>query len=232
MRLALFAVLASITLSTSQAITTSTKNNRIILGEAKAIEQTVNEINLYIPEIKDKTIDLSKSDKNEDFAQKPDITTTDNREARDKEAKKQLALAKYAERRAVLTREKQRINASNSENSTETAANNINSYRDSNTYAYGFCTWYAAQRRPDLPNRLGNGGAWLSNAQKLGLSTGSEPRTGAVMVTRESWAGHVSYVESVDGSNVTISEMNFRGWNRISTRTVDKNSAIIKGFIY
>jgi surface antigen len=76
-----------------------------------------------------------------------------------------------------------------------------------NTYAYGWCTWYAKERRPDLPNNLGNGGSWTANAAAQGIATGSAPRAGAIAET----TGHVAYVESVNGDGtMTISEM---GWN-------------------
>lgn len=76
-----------------------------------------------------------------------------------------------------------------------------------NTYGYGWCTWYAKERRPDLPNNLGNGGSWTANAAAQGIPTGSAPRAGAIAET----TGHVAYVESVNGDGtMTISEM---GWN-------------------
>lgn len=75
-----------------------------------------------------------------------------------------------------------------------------------NTYAYGWCTWYAKQMRPDLPNNLGNGGSWVANAAAQGIPTGSTPQVGAIAEQ----PGHVAYVEAVNGNMVTISEM---GWN-------------------
>lgn len=87
-----------------------------------------------------------------------------------------------------------------------------------NTYYYGYCTWYAKQRRPDLPNRLGNGGQWAANAAAQGYATGSSPRAGAIAET----TGHVAYVESVNGDGtIVISEMNGpAGWGVVGTRTV------------
>lgn len=74
-----------------------------------------------------------------------------------------------------------------------------------NTYFKGYCTWYAKSRRPDLPNRLGNGGQWTANAARQGFNTGSTPQAGAIAER----AGHVAYVESVnpDGT-ITVSDMN------------------------
>lgn len=86
-----------------------------------------------------------------------------------------------------------------------------------NTYAPGYCTWYAKSRRPDLPNRMGNAISWTSSAAANGYSTGSVPRAGAI----GQQGNHVVYVEGVnsDGS-VTVSEMNYRGLYVISSRTV------------
>jgi len=90
-----------------------------------------------------------------------------------------------------------------------------------NTYYYGYCTWYAKQRRPDLPNMLGNGGQWVASAAALGYATGSIPRAGAIAET----TGHVAYVESVNGNGtIVISEMNGpAGWGVVDTRTVPAN---------
>jgi len=97
-----------------------------------------------------------------------------------------------------------------------------------NTYYYGYCTWYAKQRRPDLPNRLGNGGQWVMNAAAQGYATGTTPRAGAIAETY----GHVAYVESVNGDGtMVISDMNGpAGFGAISTRTVPVSQYF--GYIY
>lgn len=92
---------------------------------------------------------------------------------------------------------------------------------DGNTYGYGYCTYYAKSRRPDLPNSLGNANTWYIRASALGLPTGTTPRTDAIGVSTRGYLGHVVYVESVNGSTITISEMNYEGWNVISTRTAN-----------
>lgn len=86
-----------------------------------------------------------------------------------------------------------------------------------NTYTPGYCTWYAKNMRPDLPNNLGNADTWVSRAAAQGISTGSMPAPGAI----GQQGMHVVYVERVnpDGT-VFISEMNFTGLYAISTRTV------------
>lgn len=110
-----------------------------------------------------------------------------------------------------------------------TATTNTRSYAPTagNTYAYGWCTWYVKDRRPDLPNRLGNGGSWTRNAAAYGYSTGSTPRPGAVA----EHAGHVAYVESVNGNMVTVSEMNYGGGiGVVNTRTVPAST--FNSYIY
>jgi len=91
-----------------------------------------------------------------------------------------------------------------------------------NTYSYGWCTWYVKNRRPDIPNNLGNANTWYDRAAAQGWNVGLTPKKGAVATTTAGWAGHVAYVEgvSLDGQTVTISEMNYVGWNIVSTRTV------------
>jgi surface antigen len=100
-----------------------------------------------------------------------------------------------------------------------------------NGYPWGWCTWYAAYRR-HIPSNWGNAGQWLASARRAGYATGSTPQVGAIIVTSESWYGHVGYVEAVGANSVTISEMNYRGWGTVSQRTIPANSGIIKGYIY
>lgn len=91
-----------------------------------------------------------------------------------------------------------------------------------NLYAAGNCTWYAKSMRPDLPNNLGNANTWYYNAQAQGWSVGLKPKKGAVATTTTGGLGHVAYVigVSLDGQQVTIREMNYRGLYNMSTRTV------------
>lgn len=90
-----------------------------------------------------------------------------------------------------------------------------------NTYYYGYCTWYAKERRPDLPNNLGNAATWVSRAAAQGIPTGSTPRVGAI----GQQGNHVVYVEQVNGDGtIVIREMNFAGVGVITTRTVSASS--------
>jgi surface antigen len=100
-----------------------------------------------------------------------------------------------------------------------------------NHFAYGYCTWYVANRR-NIP-WMGNAIEWWPNAPPYGYAEGALPAVGAVMVTRESPIGHVAYVESVNGDGSwTVSEMNFAGWNMISSRTIKPGQVPLVGFIY
>lgn len=86
-----------------------------------------------------------------------------------------------------------------------------------NTYSPGYCTWYAKNMRPDMPNNLGNANTWVSRAAAQGMATGSAPRPGAI----GQQGMHVVYVQSVNGDGtVTISEMNYKGLYVVSSRTV------------
>lgn len=95
-----------------------------------------------------------------------------------------------------------------------------------NAYAPGNCTWYVKQMRPDIGSFWGNANAWIGSAQADGFRTGSKPKIHAIGVTQEGWAGHVVFVErvSLDGSTVTISEMNYMGLYNKNTRTVPASS--------
>ena len=77
-----------------------------------------------------------------------------------------------------------------------------------NRYTWGTCTWYVYNRKPNIGSFWGNGGyGWVAAAQSSGFATGSTPVAGAIAVQ----SGHVAYVESVSGGNVSISEMNYAG---------------------
>lgn len=100
-----------------------------------------------------------------------------------------------------------------------------------NGFPWGYCTWYVASRRGDVTWR-GNAGQWLRNAQAQGRPTGRVPAVGAIMVTSESWWGHVAIVTGVQGNTVYVDEMNYRGYGIASSRAVSNSSPVIKGYIY
>jgi surface antigen len=90
-----------------------------------------------------------------------------------------------------------------------------------NLYAKRNCTWYAKEKRPDLPNNLGNANTWAQRARNQGIPTGSVPKVGAIGQR----GMHVVYVDRVNPDNtVVISEMNYVGLGKISHRTLPANS--------
>lgn len=98
-------------------------------------------------------------------------------------------------------------------------------------FPYGYCTWYVASKK-HVPWG-GNAGAWLYNAKAMGYATGKKAKKGAIVVTTEDRRyGHVALVEKVKGNTITVSEMNYVGWGKKSTRTLSASSSVIRGYIY
>lgn len=108
-----------------------------------------------------------------------------------------------------------------------------------NRYDYGYCTWYAYNRRAELGRPVGsfwgNAATWASYAAASGYRVDHTPEFGAVMQNAGGWGGygHVAVVEQVyeDGS-VRVSEMNYAGWNVISQRTISADQAASYNYIH
>jgi LysM repeat protein len=100
-------------------------------------------------------------------------------------------------------------------------------------FPVGWCTYYVATKR-NVTWR-GDAGYWYANAAAQGYPVGSKPKVGAIMVTWESYAGHVAYVEAVypDGSWM-VSEMNWLAFDVIDQRTIKPGQlgGKLVGFIY
>ncbi|HZQ50366.1 MAG TPA: LysM peptidoglycan-binding domain-containing protein [Candidatus Dormibacteraeota bacterium] len=100
-------------------------------------------------------------------------------------------------------------------------------------FPVGWCTYYVATWRN--VTWTGDAGYWYDNARAQGYPVGSVPKVGAIMVTWESYLGHVAYVEAVnaDGS-WTVSEMNYVAFDVIDWRTIKPGQLGTKlvGFIY
>jgi LysM repeat protein len=100
-------------------------------------------------------------------------------------------------------------------------------------FPVGWCTYYVATKR-NVTWR-GDAGYWYDNAMAQGYAVGPTPKLGAIMVTWESYLGHVAYVESVnaDGS-WTVSEMNYVAFDVIDLRTIKPGQlgSRLVGFIY
>lgn len=108
-----------------------------------------------------------------------------------------------------------------------------------NRYAYGYCTYYAFNRRAELGRPIGsnwgNATTWASLAAASGFRVDKTPAVGAIIQNTGGWGGygHVGVVERVnpDGS-ILVSDMNYAGWNRISTRTVSASQVGIYSYIH
>ena len=102
-----------------------------------------------------------------------------------------------------------------------------------NKFPVGWCTYYVATWRN--VTWTGDAGYWYYNASAQGYAVGPTPKVGAIMVTWESWAGHVAYVEAVnpDGSWM-VSEMNWVAFDVIDQRTIKPGQlgSRLVGFVY
>ena len=126
--------------------------------------------------------------------------------------------------------------------SSTTASRNYMSGSVGNKYAYGYCTWYAYERRAAMGRPVGsfwgNANTWAAAARAQGYTVSSTPVAGAVFQTSYGGGGygHVGIVESVDHASgtLTYSDMNGgAGWNRIGGRTISISAAQSKWtFIY
>ena len=101
-------------------------------------------------------------------------------------------------------------------------------YANGNTYAYGYCTWYAYNRRIQmglsLPSNLGNAKTWDDRALIAGYRVDRTRSVGAVFQADSGAYGHVGIVERVNADGtIEVSEMNnlaYGGWGKTNTRTI------------
>ncbi len=108
-----------------------------------------------------------------------------------------------------------------------------------NRYAYGYCTYYAFNKRAaagrPIGSNWGNATTWAALARASGFAVDKNPQAGDVFQTSGGWGGygHVGYVEAVnaDGS-VLVSEMNYAGWNRTSSRTIPADQVGLFNYIH
>lgn len=97
-------------------------------------------------------------------------------------------------------------------------------------FVAGQCTDYVA-RKKYIPWG-GNAKNWIANSKAYGATVDRDANPGDIIVTAESRYGHVGYVESVNGDNVTFSEWNYAGPFKKTVRTLNVNSSIVKGIIH
>ena len=108
-----------------------------------------------------------------------------------------------------------------------------------NRYSYGYCTWYAYNRRAQIGRPIGsfwgNASSWAYAASSSGLTVTNTPGVGDI-IQNGGGLGHVGVVEEVrpDGS-IVVSDMNYYGngggWGRISYRTLDAGAAAAYRYI-
>lgn len=107
-----------------------------------------------------------------------------------------------------------------------------------NRYAYGYCTWYAYERRAEMGRPVGsfwgNASSWASAAASQGYRVDHNPSVGAVFQTSGfNIYGHVAIVDKVHrNGSITISEMNYAGWNVVSSRTISAGQARSYNYIH
>lgn len=87
------------------------------------------------------------------------------------------------------------------------------------SYSFGNCTYYVASKR-GVPPGWGNAREWRAHALQAGWEVSARPIVGAIAWTAAGRLGHVAYVQAISGSTVTVSEMNYAGFNVVSTRSV------------
>lgn len=120
--------------------------------------------------------------------------------------------------------------------STTTAATTVSYSTSGNTYPVGQCTWGVKSLASWVGNNWGNANQWGVSAVAAGHSTGSTPAVGAVIVWPYDGGGygHVAYVTSVSGSNITVMESNYAGNMSIGNYrgTFNVNSSGSHYFIY
>ena len=113
-------------------------------------------------------------------------------------------------------------------NGAQTGASSNVTASVGNRYAFGYCTWYVYERRPDVGSYWGNASSWAASARAAGFTVvQGVPQAGAIFQYGGGY-GHVGIVESVDHASGTmrISDMNgIAGFNRVGYDTVPINGS-------
>lgn len=109
---------------------------------------------------------------------------------------------------------------------------------EGDTYAWGNCTYWAYALRlkygNPIPTTWGNANTWDDRALADGYVVDHTPTAGAVYQTDAGDLGHVAFVSSVDAKTGewTISEMNAKGLDVVSSRTFKSEAALYYNFIH
>ena len=96
-----------------------------------------------------------------------------------------------------------------------------------NRYALGNCTWYAYERRAAMGRPIGslwgNATNWAASARAAGFTVNKTPAPGAVFQYGGGY-GHVGIVDSVDGEYLYVTDMNYAGYNVVTSRKIPLSS--------
>ena len=96
-----------------------------------------------------------------------------------------------------------------------------------NRYALGTCTWYAYERRAAIGRPVGslwgNATNWAASARAAGFTVNGTPAPGAVFQYGGGY-GHVGVVDSVDGEYLYVTDMNYAGYNVVTSRKIPLSS--------
>ena len=96
-----------------------------------------------------------------------------------------------------------------------------------NRYALGNCTWYAYERRAAIGRPIGslwgNATNWAVSARAAGFTVNKTPAPGAVFQYGGGY-GHVGIVDSVDGEYLYVTDMNYAGYNVVTSRKIPLGS--------
>lgn len=109
-----------------------------------------------------------------------------------------------------------------------------------NEGAAGQCTWWAITEfyrytghYPNLvaPGNNGNAQYWAGNAAYNGWTVTATPRVNSIAVFQPNTngagqVGHVAWVTAVSATQITVSEMNFIGFDKLDTRTLTPVSSV------
>lgn len=134
-----------------------------------------------------------------------------------------------AKKRKVAVQAKQTVKPT----VTSTPAPAVEQETSGHIFYKGFCAWYVANHWPVTWG--GNAKQWVGHARAQGYRVDMTPEVGAIIATYEGGGyGHVGLVTGVsaDGLLITVTEMNFAGWNKVSSRTIPATYPLVQGIIH
>lgn len=104
-----------------------------------------------------------------------------------------------------------------------------------NRYALGNCTWYAYERRAAMGRPIGslwgNATNWANSARAAGFTVNGTPAPGAIFQYGGGY-GHVGIVESVDSQYLYVTDMNYAGYNVVTSRKIPLSSTAHYSYIH